>query len=211
MNVEEPGRRSPRLLFFASRRGYTSSVFNLDLITPEKPRRIARAEYDQMVSMGLFDDERLELIDGVIVAISPNNPPHASPVEILNEMLVLALHGRARVRVQLPIIATGESEPEPDIAVVPVADYSERHPDRAFLVIEVADSSLRKDRNVKGPLHAASGFAEYWIINVVARVAEVYRGPSNDGWTSITRHGRDETLRIEAFPDVAIKIADILR
>lgn len=183
----------------------------MDLIAPEKPRRFTRAEYDQMVAMGLFGDERLELLQGVIIAMSPNDPPHASPVQKLTELLVLALSGRASVRVQLPLIAVDESEPEPDIAVVPCGDYDEAHPAQALLVIEVADSSLRKDRYVKGPLYAASGFREYWLVNVAARQVEVHRGPSGDGWSSITRHERGETLHPEAFPDLGLAIASFLR
>ena len=126
-------------------------------------------------------------------------------------MLVLALVGRARVRIQQSIIAAGESEPEPDVAVVPLADYSREHPASAHLIIEVAHSSLRKDRLIKAPLYARSGFREYWLVNVPAKVVEVHRGPSPDGWASITRHAAPETLHPEAFPDVSVPIAAILR
>ncbi|MGH7440055.1 MAG: Uma2 family endonuclease [Polyangiaceae bacterium] len=85
------------------------------------------------------------------------------------------------------------------------------HPSSAHLLIEVACSSLRKDRLVKAPLYARSGFREYWIVNVRAKVVEVHRGPSPDGWASITRHSAPETLHPEAFPDVAVPIAAILR
>lgn len=183
-----------------------------DLIDPEKPRRIARAEFDRMVALGFFESERVELLHGVIIAmIPPNDPPHASPVQLLGEALVLGLARRATVRVQLPLIATDDSEPEPDIAVVPRGDYNLAHPDRAHLVVEVADSSLRKDRLVKGPLYAASGFEEYWVVNVTAKVVEVHRHPSGDGWASVTRHGRDDTIHPLAFPDLAVPIADFLR
>lgn len=160
-----------------------------------------------MVALGLFEDERVELLRGVIVAMAPNDPPHASPVQRLTKRLVLALGDRAEVRVQLPIIAVDDSEPEPDLAVVPPGDYALGHPDRAYLVIEVADSSLRKDRLLKGPLYAASGFEEYWIVNVPEQVVEIHRGPSAGGWSRVTRHGRDETVGVEAFPDVALAVA----
>ncbi len=186
-------------------------MLDLDLIAPEKPRRLKRVEYDAIVAAGVFDDERVELLEGVIVAMSPNDPPHASPVDLLNEILTPAVVGRARVRVQLGLIAVDESEPEPDVAVVPVGDYSREHPASAHLVVEVADSSLRKDRLVKAPLYARSGFREYWLVNVRAKVVEVHRGPSPDGWASITRHGVGETLRPEAFPDVAVAVGAILR
>jgi Uma2 family endonuclease len=140
----------------------------------------------------------------------PTDPSHASPVELLTELLVPALKGRARVRIQLPFVAADDSEPEPDVAVVPVADYSASHPERAYLVIEVAGSSLRKDRAVKAPLYAASGVQEYWLVNLAKKVVEVHRGPADDGWTTITRHGREEALAPVAFPDVNVRIADFI-
>jgi len=187
-------------------------VIALDLIEPEKPRRIARAEFDRMVAMGFFESEHVELLHGVIIAMTPpNDPPHASPVQLLGELLILGLARRATVRVQLPLVAADESEPEPDIAVVPRGDYNQAHPDRAHLVVEVADSSLRKDRLIKGPLYAASGFEEYWLVNVATKVVEVHRHPSADGWGSVTRHDRDAILRPVAFPDLAIPVSDFLR
>jgi Uma2 family endonuclease len=182
-----------------------------DLLEPERARKIARSEYDRLVEIGLFGDERVELLHGVIVSMSPNDPPHASPIEMLTELLVPALVGRARVRVQLPLVAADESEPEPDVAVVPIASHAEKHPDRALLVIEVADTSLKKDRLVKGPLYALSGCREYWIVNVAGRSIEVHRGPTADGWTSITRHVAGDTIRPEAFPDLPIAVADVFR
>jgi Uma2 family endonuclease len=186
-------------------------MLDLNLIAPEVPRRITRAEYDKIVAMGVLGDDRVELLQGVIVSMSPNDPPHASPVELLTEILVVALVGRARVRIQLPIVASDESEPEPDIAVVPTGDYSRSHPDKAYLIIEVADSSLRKDRLVKGPLYAASHVQEYWVVNVRDRIVEVHRTASGNEWASITQHGLDATLHLEAFPDVGISVAAVLR
>ncbi|MBI2896362.1 MAG: Uma2 family endonuclease [Deltaproteobacteria bacterium] len=180
------------------------------LLGPEQPRRIRREEYDRMVSMGLFDDERVELLHGVIVSMCPNDPPHSSPVQDLTMLIVPALVGRAIVRVQQPIIAFDDSEPEPDIAVVPLGDYHDAHPAQAHLVIEVADSSLRKDRLVKAPLYARSGFLEYWLVSVRDGVVEVYREADGSDWRSVTRHGRDETLHPIAFPDVALRIASFL-
>jgi Uma2 family endonuclease len=181
------------------------------LLTPEAPRPLRRSEYDELVALGWFGEERVELLRGVIVSMSPIDPPHSSAVELLTELLVPALVGRAKVRIQLPLVAVDDSEPQPDVAVVPTGDHSKAHPDRALLVIEVADSSLRKDRLVKGPLYAASGFQEYWLLNVQDRTVEVHRGPVGDGWTSITRHTADEVLSLVAFPDVKVRVGDVLR
>ena len=94
--------------------------------------------------------------------------------------------------------------------MVPPGDYSVAHPNKAHLVIEVADSSLRKDRLLKGPLYASSNVAEYWIVNIAARTVEVHRQPSADGWGEVARHERGATLSLSAFPDVSVRISDFL-
>lgn len=181
------------------------------LLAPELPRKISRETYDRMVALGLLDDARVELLYGSIIELSPNDPPHASPIDELTAILVPALAGRARVRIQQPFIAADESEPEPDVAIVPLGDYHVLHPDQAFLLIEIAASSLRKDRLVKAPLYAKSNVREYWIVDVAERAVEVYRRPSAGGWASITRHEHGETIAPEAFPNVAVRIAEVLR
>src|SRR5689334_2995450 len=100
------------------------------LILPEKPRPLKRSEYDRLVSMGAFEGERVELLHGTLVAMSPQDPGHTSPIGQLNMLLVPLLLTRALVRVQSPIVAEDESEPEPDVAIVPLGDYRHAHPDR---------------------------------------------------------------------------------
>ncbi len=176
-------------------------------IAPQQIRPLKRSEYDRLVSLGAFEDDRVELIRGSLVTMAPNKPEHASPIEILTEVLVRTLAGRARVRVQLPIVASDESEPEPDLAVVPSGNYAQHHPDCAHLIIEVAVSSLKKDRGVKAPLYAASGFGEYWIVIVAERAVEVYQSPSGGAYAEVTRHEIGATLRMLAFPDVEIAVS----
>jgi Uma2 family endonuclease len=182
-------------------------VLDAALLLPERPRPLRRAEYERLVELGAFEDERVELLRGVLVDMSPNDPAHASSIDRLTMLLVPAMVGRAIVRVQLPLIACDESEPEPDLAIVPVADYRRRHPDSAHLVIEVAISSLNKDRSVKAPLYAASDFSEYWIVNVPERVVEVHRSPTPDGYAALLRHGVDASVSPLAFPDVVVPVA----
>ena len=179
------------------------------LIEPEKPRPLKRSEYDQLVKMGVFEGERVELLYGTLVAMTPQNPAHMSPIGRLTMLLAPALAGRAIVRVQGPLIACDESEPEPDFAIVPPGDYRTAHPDTAYLVIEVANSSLRKDRLVKAPLYARSGFPEYWLVDVGASCIEVYRGPSPDGYRDVVSVGSGQTVAIETFPDVVIRVDDV--
>ncbi|HKY37360.1 MAG TPA: Uma2 family endonuclease [Polyangiaceae bacterium] len=184
-------------------------MVDMRLLAPEATRTLKRVEYDQLVKMGAFDDERVELLEGVIVTMSPNYPEHASPVQFLNEMLLPALLGRAVVRIQLPVYAVRESEPQPDVAIVPLGDYRHAHPDQAHCLIEVAYSSLSKDRNIKAPLYAASGFLEYWVVNVSERVVEVFRKPLHSGYRERTRHGVGETIALLDFPDVRVEVAKL--
>lgn len=179
---------------------------------PARPalRRFRRAEYDRMVAMGLFQGERVELLHGVIVGMSPIGPPHATVVDRLNRTLVLKLFERALVRIQQPLAAWDDSEPEPDVSVVPLGDYSVDHPDRAQLVIEVADSSLVIDRETKVPLYAASCVLEYWIVNLVERVVEVYTDPEGPGYRSHRRARARDTVSPGAFPDLVLRVGDLL-
>jgi len=184
-------------------------VLDARLIEPEKTRGLLRSEYDRLVALGLLEDERVELLHGTLVEMSPNEPAHSSPIQALTAILVPALVGRATVRVQLPLYAANESEPEPDVAIVPLGEYRSAHPAHAHLVIEVAVSSINKDRKVKAPLYAASGFAEYWLVNVRDRVVEVYRSPDSGTYRAVSRHGASEVLSPEAFPDVHVALGDV--
>jgi Uma2 family endonuclease len=110
----------------------------------------------------MFEHERVELIRGMVLTMSPIGPAHADPIDVLTRRLVLAMGDRAVVRVQQPFAASDDSEPEPDLALVPPGRYAADHPRQARLVIEVAQSSLTYDRETKAPLYAESGVPEYW-------------------------------------------------
>ena len=180
-------------------------------IEAQQVRRLRRAEYDRLVEEGAFADERVELIRGVIIRMPPQGPTHTSPIDRLTELLVLKLSGRARVCVQGPLIAPDDSEPEPDLAVIPPGDYDDAHPSVAWLVIEVAESSLSYDRLTKAPLYAAMGVPEYWIVNVREAAIEVHRQPEGDRYARVTSHGRGETITLERFADASIDVDDVLR
>jgi Uma2 family endonuclease len=176
-----------------------------------RPRRITRDEYHRLAEMGLFrDDERVELIHGTLVEMAPIGPPHANIVDVLNELLVLKLSGRAKVRIQQPLLGWDESEPEPDVAVVPARSYAERHPDEAFLVIEVAESSsLDYDRATKAPLYARSNVHEYWIVDVIGRAVIVHQEATAEGYARVTRIAEEGILAPALFPDVQVSIASL--
>ena len=163
-----------------------------------------------MGELGFFRGERIELVHGTVVRMSPIGPPHASIVRKLTELLLPRLLGRATVSVQQPFIAADDSEPEPDIAVLPPGDYGARHPDRALLIIEVAESSLEYDRETKGPLYAASGVSEYWIVDVAGGALEVRSHPERGAYSRSRRiTSPDERLVVAAFPDVEVRVGEI--
>ena len=174
-------------------------------------RPLRRVEYDRLVALGAFGGERVELVAGELRRMSPIGPPHAATVDRLTELLVLALAGRARVRVQGSFAADELSEPEPDVSVLPPGDYDHAHPNVAHLIIEVADSSLDYDRGRKAELYARCGVPEYWIINLVERVVEVHRQPGASGYQQRHVQTKTSSLCLLAFPDVELNVADFLR
>jgi Uma2 family endonuclease len=150
-------------------------------------RRWTRAEYARLIDDGYFrPDERAELIDGEILVMTPQKSRHATGVQLAHAALQRAFTGTV-VRSQLPFAIEPDSEPEPDIVVASgsIRDYADQHPDKALLIVEVSDSTLPFDRQVKGPLYARAAAPEYWIVNLVENLVEVYRDPieTATGWT----------------------------
>ena len=174
-------------------------------------RPLRRVEYDQLVSLGAFQDERIELLEGVLVAMSPVGAPHSSAVRRLTRLLVLTLEGRAAVLCQSPFAALEFSEPEPDFAVVPLGDYDTDHPSEAFLIIEVADSSLALDRGKKLRLYAHCGVPEYWVVNLPERCIEVYTQPSPGAYGHVERYERGQSIRLLTFSDLSFAVSDVLK
>ena len=180
-------------------------------IAPAEIRRLKRREYHQLGELGAFDDERVELLFGLVVTMSPPDPSHEESTGTLGELLGEQLRGRARVRVQSAFAASDESEPLPDLLVVPPRKYWDEHPSRAFLVVEVSRSSLRKDRGVKAVLYASVAIDEYWIVDVEGGVVHVLRDPDGEGhWRSKAEARRGDVVRPLAFPDVEVPVERIL-
>ncbi len=174
-------------------------------------RPLRRVEYDPLVALGAFQDERIELLEGALVAMSPIAAPHSSTVQRLNRLLVLALEGRAAVRCQSSFAALEFSEPEPDFAVVPPGDYDLDHPGEAYLIVEVAESSLAMDRGKKLRLYASCAIPEYWVVNLPERCIEVYTQPSPGAYARVERYECGQSIALVAFPDVAFAVSDILK
>jgi Uma2 family endonuclease len=171
--------------------------------------------YFRLVDEGVLEPEdRVELLEGVVVAMAPQNSPHASGVSRVSRTLMRAIGERAVIRTQLSFIAGLYSVPEPDVAIVPGSydDYDHAHPRTALLVVEVADSSLKQDRLTKAPIYAGAGVPEYWIVNVPGQQVEVYRTPDSKrrryGPRAIARRG--EKLELAAFPGAIVAVDDLL-
>jgi Uma2 family endonuclease len=178
-------------------------------IAPEVQRPLRRAEYERLVSLGFFEDERVELLYGVLVAMTPMDPGHCWAIEKLTELLVPGLMGRAKVRIQMSFAASDDSEPEPDVAVVPPRDYRKEHPSEAFLIIEVSFSSQRKDRVLKAGLYAECGVPEYWVVDVPARTIDVFTRPVGGRYESVVTRQDEEYIAPTSFPDVMVRVADL--
>jgi Uma2 family endonuclease len=146
----------------------------------ERTRRWTRVEYDRLIDLGIFrPGEHLELLGGHLIVSEPQGTLHATAVGLVDDALRACFGAGWVVRSQMPIALDDESEPEPDVAVVPGAraDYATGHPARPVLLVEVAESSLADDRRSKAALYARASIADYWILNLVDRVLEVYRDP----------------------------------
>ncbi|MFN3690305.1 MAG: Uma2 family endonuclease [Fimbriimonadales bacterium] len=183
-------------------------------------RWITRAEFETLLASGVFaPEERLELLAGELVRREPVGPQHAVAVRLVQIALERALPEGYDVRPQLPL-ALGEYDmPFPDVAVVAGAprDYLNDHPTTALLVVEVAEASLRTDREIKGSLYAHAGVPEYWIVNLKERVVEVYREPGADAraiYGAAYRHRQvaavGATLHPLCCPEVAVAVESLL-
>lgn len=184
--------------------------------TVEVPRhRFTVVEFLRMTEAGfLTEDDRLELLWGDVVEMSPINVSHVLCVNRLNMLLTMKLAERAIVSVQNPIQLDEYSLPQPDIALWKSTpnEYRDRlaEPVEVLLVVEVADSSIRHDRKAKAILYGAAGIADYWIVNLQARQIEVYREPRPDGYRTVTYYARGEMLSLLSFPDVELNVTGIL-
>jgi Uma2 family endonuclease len=179
-----------------------------------------RFEYDRLVDAEILGPEdRIELLGGAMIFKEPQYSPHATAISLVQRVLTAALGPSWYVRPQMPVALDHESEPEPDVCVVPGGprDYRDAHPERPVLIVEVALSRLRFDREHKGSLYARARIADYWIVNIPDRRVEVYRDPVPDATASFGwRYGRVVTLGLDermsplALPEVAITVGDLL-
>jgi Uma2 family endonuclease len=179
-------------------------------VWPDRIRPLRRIEYESLVEQGLMDDSRVELLLGSLVDVSPQGPLHADVVRRLAERLIRDLPGTVQTRVQSPLALSDDSEPEPDLAVVDNGDYRQAHPERALLVIEVAETSLQKDRGIKTAMYATAGIPEFWLVNLAERAIEVHRLPGAGRYAEVERVDPSGTVTSAVVPALRIAAADIL-
>lgn len=181
-----------------------------DDLQPERVRPLSRREYDQLVALGVFEDERIELLRGQLVTMSPQGDVHAGLTAWLAQQLTLRTSGAYDVRSHSPFAADDYSEPEPDVVVACRREkYAHPEPPQVLLLIEVSDSSLRKDRKIKLEIYAEAGVPEYWIFDVRAQAIDVHTQPIDGRYTSVVRMKDTGVLRPMALPGVSIDVAEI--
>jgi Uma2 family endonuclease len=172
-------------------------------------------EYYAMADAGILgEDDRVELICGEIVIISPIGVRHAACVNRLTRLFVKRLGGKSTVSVQNPIVIYPDSEPQPDLVLLNFRDddYATRAPTAAdvLLLIEIADTTVAYDRKLKLGLYAAAGIPEYWIVNLVDNTIEVHRQPEGDRYAQRAVKYQADDLSPSAFPDESFRVAELI-
>ncbi len=186
-----------------------TAVMDTDL----KVRPLLRVEYDALVEQGFFaddDDEHIELLEGQLVAREKEGDDHARTQRSLLRTLFEAVPAtEADIGAGNPLGATDTSEPEPDVSLFPPVTYRGSHPTTATLVIEVSNTSLRRDLGLKARIYAQAGIVEYWVVDVVHRVVVVHRDPAPTGYSDVTRHS-DGELRPLRHPQAVVDLDRLL-
>ncbi|MEB3162388.1 MAG: Uma2 family endonuclease [Prochlorothrix sp.] len=178
-------------------------------------KKFTVGQYHQMIETGVFTDhDRVELLQGEIIEMSPIGRQHAACVDRLTELWVRELRSRAIVRVQNPIQLNDKSEPQPDFAILRRRSdfYSEGHPqaDDIFALIEVSDTTVEFDRTIKVPLYAQNGITEVWILDLKAESVQVYREPSEAGYQQVQTLRRGQGVAFQVLPDLQFQVDQLL-
>ncbi|MEM8830959.1 MAG: Uma2 family endonuclease [Cyanobacteria bacterium P01_G01_bin.19] len=182
-------------------------------------KKFTLAEYHQLVDLGFFtENDKIELIRGEIIEMAPKRTPHSVCNSTLFGELYRLLYDRANVRGQEPITLLNDSEPEPDVVIANKKEdnYLSAHPtaEDIILIIEISDSTLKYDREIKLPLYAEAGINNYWIVNLVERHLEVYTNSfSNDKGEFAYRNKSlilpNETINVPGFDDVSLELSTV--
>lgn len=184
-------------------------MFDLSVLGSERVRPLRRREYEMLVARGVFANERIELLRGVLVEMSPQGEPHSRITAWLAHWFAMTLDiARFDVRSHSGFAASNDSMPEPDVSV------SRRtpgggHPNHALLLVEVSDSSLTKDRSIKTEIYARAGVPEYWIVNVQQQTVEVLTRPTRSGYGRTVTRAAGAILRPTRLRGLSLAVADI--
>lgn len=166
---------------------------------------------EQMIAVGAFGPEdRVELVGGVLVEMSPPTTAHTWAATWLAAFFLGAVAGRATVLTRLPVKLDDLSMPQPDLALVASGGYRDRRPTDPFLVIEVSDRSLAFDLNTKLRRYAAAGVADYWVVDVAAGVVRVHRDPVGERYATVSAHARGERIAVARFADIVVDVGELL-
>lgn len=179
-------------------------------IEPLEPLRLTRRDYYRLGEAGAFAGRRVQLVGGTIITMSPMGSPHATLITRLTGLLALELVPLGLdVRVQLPLALAEDSEPEPDVAVLPTGSWGPDHPSTALLVIEVADSSRRLDLGPKALLYAAARIPEYWVLDAQRRVATIHTAPRRGRYAIVRSVAPTGTISSAALPSLAAHLREL--
>jgi Uma2 family endonuclease len=176
-------------------------------------RLITLDEYHRMVEARIFgEDDRLELLEGVIARTSAQSPEHARVIWWLNNTLARLLPPSLCVGPQLPLTVSSSSEPEPDLSVVEAGWPADEHPRSARLVVEVSAGFLRQDRGVKAAIYARAGIPEYWIVNLADRCVEVHRDPDVGAgrYRTLLTFADGQALDCASVPEIRLTVGQWL-
>ena len=182
---------------------------------PQKvPLRFTVDEYYKLIDLGMLHDyEKAEIIDGELIRKMPIGDRHATVVDRLAKILIKNVSDEILVRIQNPVRLAEYHEPEPDFVLADLTKYDgKRHPQpkETLAIIEVSDSTLKYDRETKRSLYAEAEIAEFWIVNLLKNIVEVYQKPSNGVYQFVKIYRQGEIVRSEIIPDLEIEVDKIL-
>ncbi len=179
-------------------------------------RKFTVDEYHAMIQSGILqEDDRVELLAGEIIEMSPISSKHAGCLNRLVELFsVLLIRKDAHLGVQNPVFISKTSEPQPDLSLLKYRKiaYSDRHPkpDEVYLLIEISETSRTTDRDIKLPLYAQANIREVWLVDLVNEVVERYLEPKGNAYQSIEKYIAGQEISPQAFPDFRLAVKDIL-
>ncbi len=178
-------------------------------------KKFSVGQYHQMIESGILtDQDRIELIQGELIEMSPIGRQHAACVDRVTELLIRKLGQRAIVRVQNPIQLSDTSEPQPDFAILQRRSdfYAEGHPqpNDIFALVEVSDSTVEFDRTVKVPLYAQNYITEVWILDLSTTTVAIYQEPALNEYQQLQTFHSGQMLAFQAFPDTQFTVDQLV-